>query len=211
MALEDVPRLIPIGEFARLGGVSIKALRLYARIGLLPPARIRPQSGYRLYDPSQFATLHRILLLKQAGLALADIGDQLPHADEPALTTIRESLLARTEEIRQQLSWVEAELRARQLGGSSATPAIVIKTVPTMNVLSMRRNIDSYEQADTMLGDRPWFQNRSEPGTLLGIERSRRRKSDRNPVSDRELMPFFGTRREADEFECQAVQPAGHA
>jgi hypothetical protein len=36
-----------IGEFSRLARVSVKALRLYDRLGLLKPARIDELSGYR--------------------------------------------------------------------------------------------------------------------------------------------------------------------
>jgi DNA-binding transcriptional MerR regulator len=69
----DASQWLGIGEFARSGGVSIKALRLYADLGLLQPAAVKPQSRYRLYTRSQLPTLHRILLLKSAGFALAGV------------------------------------------------------------------------------------------------------------------------------------------
>ena len=144
--------LITIGEFARLGRVSIKALRIYAEIGLLPPAKINPQSGYRLYSKTQIPRLHRILTLKNAGLPLAEIPGQLAHRDAATLSRIRASLISRAEEIRQQLSWVEAEIRAAGNGTSKLVP-VVVKRAPEMRVLSERRRIDSYEQADGMLRD----------------------------------------------------------
>jgi len=39
-----------IGEFARRSRLS-KALRLYDALGLLPPARVDEDSGYRFYEP----------------------------------------------------------------------------------------------------------------------------------------------------------------
>jgi DNA-binding transcriptional MerR regulator len=39
--------MFSIGEFARLGAVSIRTLRLYDEIGLLPPAEVDPDTGYR--------------------------------------------------------------------------------------------------------------------------------------------------------------------
>ena len=45
--------LMSIGEFARLSRLSAKALRLYDELGLLPPARVDPDSGYRWYAAGQ--------------------------------------------------------------------------------------------------------------------------------------------------------------
>src|SRR5579871_1245553 len=145
------PVLISIGKFARLAGVSIKALRLYARLGLLQPACISPQSGYRRYEASQLSQLHRILMLKNTGLSLAEIASNLWRRDSSALSKVRETLALRAEEIQRQLSWVEAEIRAAQ--SRDDAPKIVIKRAPKVSVLSVRKNIDSYDQADEMLRD----------------------------------------------------------
>jgi hypothetical protein len=45
--------LVPIGDFSRMTHLSVKALRFYHDQGLLEPARIDPQTGYRYYDPGQ--------------------------------------------------------------------------------------------------------------------------------------------------------------
>lgn len=151
METHGASELMTIGEFARLGGVSVKALRIYARMGLLQPAAIRPQSGYRLYSASQLSKLHRILMLKSAGIALAQIGTQLSHRDAVALMTVRARLMSRAEEVRQQLLWLDAEIRA---GGRIGVAApVVIKQAPQMQVLAKRSHIDSYEQTDHMLSD----------------------------------------------------------
>ena len=42
-----------IGEFAAATRLSPKALRLYDELGLLPPARVDPDSGYRWYAEDQ--------------------------------------------------------------------------------------------------------------------------------------------------------------
>jgi DNA-binding transcriptional MerR regulator len=59
-------------ETVRRFGISIKALRLYERHGLLKP--LRSKSGWRTYGPDQIARLHQILALKSLGLPLASIG-----------------------------------------------------------------------------------------------------------------------------------------
>jgi DNA-binding transcriptional MerR regulator len=66
-------------ETARRFGISIKALRLYERRGLLKPVRSR--AGWRAYGPEQIARLHQILALKRLGLSLASIGQLLRSAD----------------------------------------------------------------------------------------------------------------------------------
>ena len=66
-------------EIARRFGVSIKALRLYERRGLITP--LRSKSGWRTYGPDQVTRLHQILALKRLGLSLASIGQLLASAD----------------------------------------------------------------------------------------------------------------------------------
>jgi DNA-binding transcriptional MerR regulator len=39
--------MLSIGEFARLGAVSVRTLRHYEEIGLLLPAQVNPETGYR--------------------------------------------------------------------------------------------------------------------------------------------------------------------
>src|SRR5579859_4323603 len=62
--------MFSIGEFARLGGVSVRTLRHYDEIGLLPPATVDPDTGYRGYTARQLTQLNRILALKELGLSL---------------------------------------------------------------------------------------------------------------------------------------------
>jgi len=42
--------MFSIGEFARLGSVSVRTLRHYDEIGLLRPATVDPETGYRGYS-----------------------------------------------------------------------------------------------------------------------------------------------------------------
>src|SRR5712664_661881 len=41
-----------IGDFARLGNVSLRTLRFYGQAGLLRPAYVNPDNGYRHYEPA---------------------------------------------------------------------------------------------------------------------------------------------------------------
>ena len=65
--------LLTIGAFARAARLTPKALRLYDELGVLPPAAVDPESGYRLYDPAQLERARLIASLRRIGMPLADI------------------------------------------------------------------------------------------------------------------------------------------
>ena len=60
-----------VQEFARLAGVTVRALHHYDRLKLLTPARSR--AGYRLYRDSDLARLEQIVVLKFIGVPLTEI------------------------------------------------------------------------------------------------------------------------------------------
>src|SRR6185295_10972626 len=65
-----------IQEFAKLAGVTVRALHHYDRVGLLTPTA-RSGAGYRLYRKSDLARLEQILVLKYLGLPLTRIAGVL--------------------------------------------------------------------------------------------------------------------------------------
>jgi DNA-binding transcriptional MerR regulator len=65
--------LMPIGEFAAASRLSQKALRLYGENGVLVPAWVDPDSGYRYYRAEQLHTATLVALLRRAGMPLAEI------------------------------------------------------------------------------------------------------------------------------------------
>ena len=65
--------MLTIGEFARASRLSPKALRLYDDLGLLPPARVDPYSGYRFYRPDQLERARLVAWLRRLGMPLARI------------------------------------------------------------------------------------------------------------------------------------------
>ncbi len=69
-----------IAAFARLGGVSVRTLQYYDRIGLLKPARLT-ESGHRLYQPEDLLRLQQIVTLKWMGFSLARIKTLLDSPD----------------------------------------------------------------------------------------------------------------------------------
>lgn len=62
-----------IGELSEIMDVSIRALHLYDKMGLLKPAYIDEETGYRYYSPDQASGLQTILTLKSIGFSLNEI------------------------------------------------------------------------------------------------------------------------------------------
>jgi DNA-binding transcriptional MerR regulator len=71
--------MFKIGEFSKLGQVSVRMLRHYDQLGLLKPAHIDQFSSYRHYHAGQLADLNRILFFKDLGFSLHQIKDLLNH------------------------------------------------------------------------------------------------------------------------------------
>lgn len=76
--------LVPIGRFARLSGLTVKALRHYDEIGLLRPARVDESSGYRYYALTQARSAEAIRRLRSLEVPLDEIRELL-EADPAAL------------------------------------------------------------------------------------------------------------------------------
>lgn len=62
-----------IAEVAKMSGVTARTLRHYDDIGLLEPAYVGA-NGYRYYEQEQLLRLQQILVLRELGLSLAEIG-----------------------------------------------------------------------------------------------------------------------------------------
>lgn len=63
--------VLKIGEFSQ---VSVKTLHQYDEISLLKPAHIDPSTNYCYYTLEQLPTVHRIMVFKELGLSLRQIG-----------------------------------------------------------------------------------------------------------------------------------------
>jgi protein phosphatase len=68
---------MPIGEFSERSGLSQKRLRTYAAAGLLVPAAVDSDTGYRYYGPGQLRDARLIDALRRADVPLSDIATAL--------------------------------------------------------------------------------------------------------------------------------------
>ena len=69
-----------IGEIAAFFGVSVKAMRIYEKMGILTPAKVDETTGYRYYSADQVKELDAILELRELGFSLAEIQKLLESA-----------------------------------------------------------------------------------------------------------------------------------
>ncbi|PYI65511.1 MerR family transcriptional regulator [Arthrobacter livingstonensis] len=122
-----------IGEFASIGRVSVRMLRHYDEIGLLPPAMVDSHSGYRSYEGKQFAVLGAILAFKDLGFRLDEVA--LIVQGEIDDDVLREILTARRTELARQLDLDAARLlridtRLRHLKGEPPMSPITTELKP---------------------------------------------------------------------------------
>jgi DNA-binding transcriptional MerR regulator len=143
-----------IGDFARMGNVSVRTLRFYDAIGLLHPLHIDPRSGFRHYGVGQIARLHQIAALQDLGFSLARIRKML----QPGLsaTTLRGLMEQRHHELSGQIQddaarLARIELRLHTLARTeSASSPVLVRQTKTTWVVSLRRKLQRYEQADDL-------------------------------------------------------------
>ena len=69
--MDDV--LMRIGEIAAFFNVSVKALRVYEKMGILRPVKVDEKTGYRYYTADQVKQLDALLELRELGFSLAEI------------------------------------------------------------------------------------------------------------------------------------------
>lgn len=67
--------LLKIGEVADFFQISVKAVRIYEKKGIIVPSYVDPESGYRYYTPDQLHQLAALLELKALGFSLDEIKD----------------------------------------------------------------------------------------------------------------------------------------
>lgn len=131
-----------IGEFAQIAQVSGRQLRFYDQLGLLKPAHIDQQTGYRYYTIRQLPRLNSILALKELGLSLEQIGPLLK--DEISPTELRSMLTLKRAQVERSLQEEEARLRhiesrIAQIDreGKAEGFDVIVKSVPPTPILSL--------------------------------------------------------------------------
>jgi DNA-binding transcriptional MerR regulator len=124
----------------RIGAAEFKTLRHYHDVGLLPPERIDPATGYRYYSHAQIPTAQVVRRLRELNMPVADIRAVLVAAPDT-----RNRLIAT------HLSRLEAELASTR-GAVSAlrdilvrpdtAPSVEYRTVPATPAIGVQPIVD---------------------------------------------------------------------
>ncbi|HEY2267250.1 MAG TPA: MerR family transcriptional regulator [Streptosporangiaceae bacterium] len=88
---------LTIGDFSRATHLSVKMLRHYHDIGLLEPADVDPDTGYRRYGTTQIATAQVIRRFRDLDMPLEEIHAVLSAPDPQTRSRLISAHLARLE------------------------------------------------------------------------------------------------------------------
>jgi DNA-binding transcriptional MerR regulator/predicted transcriptional regulator YdeE len=139
--------MLKIGDFSRLGRVTIKTLRYWDEIGLLKPDFVNQENGYRFYSTEKLAVVHQIQQMKELGLYLEDIAEVLKKGRVKdrwidLLRSRRESLIEELQLCQTTITKIDQMI---QLAEMEDTMSIIeIRELPEVIVASMRTTIPSY-------------------------------------------------------------------
>jgi DNA-binding transcriptional MerR regulator len=141
-----------IGDFSRMTFLSVKALRHYHEVGLLPPAAVDPETGYRRYALDQVGPAQVIRRLRELGMPLEEVRAVMEAADVGARNAAVAAHLRRMEG---ELERTRATVRAlRMLLDQAAPPALPVeyRTVGPTGALAIRARLASADVAGWLDG-----------------------------------------------------------
>ena len=136
--------LMTIGAFADRTRLSPKALRLYDRLGLLPPARTDPASGYRFYSEDQVATAQLVALLRRLDMPLPAIAEIAAKPRGEAAKAVGE-YWAGVESVMADRRALASYIQAKLTGADMLTYDIQTRTMPERKLLSINRHLYANE------------------------------------------------------------------
>lgn len=144
-------QLLSIGKMAEINGVSIPTLRLYDKNGLLKPAYIDPESGYRYYTLQQTARLDIIAYMKELGMSLGEIASVLRKEDialiEGILAQKNEQLHEQMRRLKERHDAVERAIsQIERYRKSPTTGTIALEYIDRRHIWSIPCPVNFYEK-----------------------------------------------------------------
>jgi DNA-binding transcriptional MerR regulator len=112
--------MLTISQLAEYAGVTVRAVRHYHQIGLLPDPE-RDASGYRRYGATAVVSLIKIRTLASAGVPLSQIG-QLLKADAPAFAEAVQRIDSHLRDEIERLETSRKQIAQLAAGDSLALP-----------------------------------------------------------------------------------------
>ncbi|WP_280481159.1 MerR family transcriptional regulator [Nocardia cyriacigeorgica] len=137
--------IVPIGEFARLSHLSVKALHHYHDIELLVPAQVDAGTGYRRYSTEQVADAQLIRRLRELDMPLPQIREVLAAEEVAERDAALRAHLLRMEQQLQRTQEVVASLRGLLTAALPLT--VAYRRIPAFTALT-RTAVVAREQID---------------------------------------------------------------
>jgi DNA-binding transcriptional MerR regulator/effector-binding domain-containing protein len=92
-----MPAELTVGEFSRMTHLSVKTLRHYHQVGLLEPAEVNPDTGYRYYTPEQIPQAQVIRRLRDLEMPVPEVKAVLGADDQSTRNAVIAAHLDRLE------------------------------------------------------------------------------------------------------------------
>ena len=139
---ERADPFLTIGVFARRSRLSMKALRLYDRLGLLIPADIDPENGYRRYRESQLVTARLIMMLRRLDMPLTQVAEIISAPGPEAADRLADYWNGFEQRVAGQRE-LASHLRSRLSGLEEplGLPDVLVREVPEQLVLVEQRHV----------------------------------------------------------------------
>ncbi len=133
-----------IGEFSKLGKVTVKTLHHYDELGLLVPSQVDERNGYRYYTADQLFELNQIVRLRGIGFSLSDIALLMAGRDVTALVERRhQELLAERQLVGERLTSLRNY--TKEMKGQPMPYHVSVKTIPACTVFAYETVLPNYE------------------------------------------------------------------
>jgi DNA-binding transcriptional MerR regulator/effector-binding domain-containing protein len=132
---------LTVGDFSRATHLSVKTLRHYHQVGLLQPATVNPDTGYRYYSAHQIATAQVIRRLRDLEMPVADVKAVLAAPDAAARNALIAAHLDRLEAGLAQTRGAVESLRTL-LAPPDGRAAIEHRSVPATTAAAIGAVVD---------------------------------------------------------------------
>ncbi|MEM7033510.1 MAG: MerR family transcriptional regulator [Chloroflexota bacterium] len=149
--------MFKIGEFSRLGQVTIDTLRHYDEVGLLKPVKVDSFTGYRYYSAKQLRPLHQILALKDLGFSLEEVArilqDELSDAELRGM--LRMQLVSAERDLhlaQSRLDHIKTRLKSTTLEDSMSQHDVTVKPIEALTIVSIREVVPHIDQMPERCG-----------------------------------------------------------
>jgi DNA-binding transcriptional MerR regulator len=146
--------MLTIGQLAAYAGVTVRAVRHYHQIGLLPEPE-RDASGYRRYGATAVVSLIKIRTLANAGVPLTRISALL-EADEPAFAEAVERIDSHLRDEIERLEASRKQVAQLTAGDSLVLPAEVIPYLDRLREIGASERVIQGERDGWILVAARW-------------------------------------------------------